>query len=801
MPPGVLGQREVDSDSSRFQLLIDAVTEYAIYMLDLDGLITSWNSGGQRLKGYKAAEIIGQHHSRFFTPQDLATGEPGKHLAQALVGGHCESEQWLVRKDGTLFLALTVVQTVKNQNGHLIGFAVVTRDITDRHLAQEALLASERRFRYLVEGVTDYAIYMLDPNGVVTNWNAGAERIKGYTANEIVGHHFSTFYAREDRRAGLPAQVLDMAAREGRYEAEGWRVRKDGARFWAAVVVDAIRDNEGRLIGFVKITRDITERREAQELLRDSERQFSMLIDGVSDYALYMLDPNGIVTSWNSGAERIKGYRASEIIGQHFSTFYTDNERVAGAPVRSLLIAGEQGRYEAEGWRVRKDGSLFWANVVIDAVRDEQGKLVGFAKITRDITERRDAQKALQEAQVQLAHSQKMDALGQLTGGVAHDFNNLLTIVLGNLRHLQRVVGDDARAQQALQSINLAAKRGATLTRQLLSFSRRQSLQPTAVRLDQDVAALRSMLGSALGGSVKLVTTIPSDIWTIWIDPSELELALLNLAINARDAMPKGGIVTIRAENVRAERGEVPENLEGEFVALTVADTGSGIPTDIKAKVFDPFFTTKQPDKGTGLGLSQVHGFVHQAGGTIALDSEMGKGTRVTLFFPRSTNHPATATDSQGRETTAAGGRALLLEDNPEVLSVSRSFLEELGYCVNAATDAATALEASEDAPYDLVLSDIVMAGAMNGLEFARILRAKYPDQKILLVTGYSEAAEEAAKEFTVVRKPYLFADLTRALARLNALTPPQRADAEKVVNLSQVKRDRDAKSPSPSRE
>src|SRR5262249_20577483 len=236
--------------------------------------------------------------------------------------------------------------------------------------------------RMVVEGVIDYAMYMLDPSGIVTNWNPGAERLKGYTSHEIIGQHFSKFYTREERAAGLPGRVLKTAAREGRYEAKGWRVGKNGSRFWALVVVDAIHNEKGELEGFAKVTRDMTERRLAQESLRDSERQFRLLVAGVTDYALFMLDPNGIVSTWNAGAERIKGYAANEIIGQHFSRFYSERDRATGRPARALYAATQKGRFAGEGWRVRKDGSLFWADVVIDGIRDEEGQLIGFAKIT-----------------------------------------------------------------------------------------------------------------------------------------------------------------------------------------------------------------------------------------------------------------------------------------------------------------------------------------------------------------------------------------------------------------------------------
>src|SRR5581483_11997047 len=307
---------------------------------------------------------------------------------------------------------------------------------------------------------------MLDPNGVIVNWNAGAERMKGYKAEEIIGNHFSRFYSKEERQAGLPAKVLETAAKEGHHQDEGWRIRKDGSRFWASVEIDAIRDPEGRLIGFGKVTRDVSERQAAQEALRSSERQFRLLMDGIRDYAIYMLDPGGVISSWNAGAERIKGYSANEIIGHHFSRFYTEADRAAGAPVRALVTAASEGRFEAEGWRVRKDGSAFWASVVVDRIQDENGKLLGFAKITRDITERRNAQLALQEVQAQRVQAQKMEALGHLTGGVAHDFNNLLMIIGGQNQILKRLTRDVPRSQRAVDGIEMAIGRGAALTRQ-----------------------------------------------------------------------------------------------------------------------------------------------------------------------------------------------------------------------------------------------------------------------------------------------------------------------------------------------
>jgi PAS domain S-box-containing protein len=755
-------------DPQRFDLLVDALSDYAIYMLDSEGFITTWNAGAERIKGYRPAEIIGQHFSRFFTAEDQAAGLPEKILAAARAAGRHEAEGWRVRKDGSRFWANAIAQPVHDEHGSPIGFAKITRDITERVAVQNALVESERGFRLLAEGVLDYAICMLDPSGVVTSWNAGAERLKGYTPEEILGQHFSRFYTKEDRAAGLPAIVLATAAREGRYEAEGWRVRKDGGRFWGSVVVHAIRNEAGHLQGFAKLTRDITERRAAQEALHESERQFRLLIEGVTDYALYMLDPNGIITSWNAGAQRIKGYPAEEIIGQHVSRFYTERDRAAGIPTRVLYAAAREGRFEAEGWRVRKDGTMFWANVVVDAIRDERGKLVGFAKITRDITERRNAQLALQEAQAQRAHAQKMDALGQLTGGVAHDFNNLLMVVSGHIRTLKNAVAGDAKAARAAEAIELAAQRGETLTRQLLTFARRQTVNPMIIHVSERVEAFRTMLASSIGGSAQLVTTIGPETWPVKVDPSELELSLVNLVLNARDAMPNGGMVALTAENVTLARGDIEANIAGDFVALRVTDTGTGIAPDVLERVFDPFFTTKQVDKGSGLGLSQVHGFAHQSGGTVRIESALGKGTTVTLYLPRA-RADAPAASGEVQIESVRGGSVLVVDDNPDVADVSTGMLEQLGYDVHRARDAATALAAIEQHAFDLVVSDIVMPGDMDGLALARALRERQPALPVLLVTGYSQAAAEAAPEFTVMRKPFQLAELSRATARMIA--------------------------------
>jgi PAS domain S-box-containing protein len=764
------------SKSSRrgrsLELLLDSLDDHAIFTLDVEGRVTSWSAGAENLYGHSAEAVLGQPQAWFFSLEDRHARRPEEIREQAQRDGHVDVEGWRLRKGGSRFWATGSVHAMHDEAGELAGYAVVTRDTTAQREAQHALLESERRFRLLVEGVVDSAIYMLDVNGVITAWNRGAERIKGYRSEEIVGQHFGVFYTAGERQAGLPARDLQAALREGHQESEGWRLRKDGSRFWASTAIDPIHDEDGRLIGFAKITRDVSQRRAAEEALADSERQFRLLISSIVDYALYTLDPNGIVTSWNPGAEHIKGYTADEIVGQHFSRFYTDVDRAAGLPAQALQTATAQGRYEAERWRVRKDGSLFWASVIIDPIRDADGRLVGFAKITRDITERHNAQQELQRAHDQLAQAQKMEALGKLTGGVAHDFNNLLMVVSGHAQLLRRRLASDERGLRSLDALEAAAKRGEDLTRHLLAFSRRQRLQPTSVALPDQVEALKELLTTSLPPSIQLSLAFPPDLWPVQVDPNELELGLLNLAVNGRDAMAKGGALSVEASNVTLAGAEADGGLSGDFVAIQVSDTGEGIPPDILPRIFDPFFTTKDVSKGTGLGLSQVYGFAEQSGGRVTVASELGRGSTFTLYLPRSGAQPQAAPESAPAED-GAGACILLVEDNPEVAEVAAGMLEQLGHRVEVASNAAAALEVLRGplSP-DLVFSDIVMAGELDGVGLARRLREENPSLPVLLATGYSQAAEPLGGEFPILRKPYRMQDLSRAIGALLARPP-----------------------------
>jgi len=617
--------------------------------------------------------------------------------------------------------------------------------------------SEQQRFQLLVNSITDYAIYMLDRTGRVATWNPGAERFKGYTADEIIGQNFSVFFTPEDQVAGLPQRALKIALAEGRFEAEGWRVRKDGSRFWANAILDPILDPQGNHVGFAKVTRDITAKREQEKALRDSEERFRMLVQGVRDYAIYMLDTEGRVTNWNSGAQGIKGYTAEEIVGQHFSRFYTDEDRARGEPQFALETALREGKYEREAWRVRKDGSPFWASVVLDPIFDESGKHIGFAKITRDITERKKAQEQLEETQASLVQSQKLQALGELTGGIAHDFNNLMTVIAGSADFLLRKPDlPDEKRRQYLEAIGETADRASTLTNHLLAFGRRQPIKPEVLDLNVRLDAIADMLARTLGSVIHIELDLQPGAARVEVDAAQLETAILNAAVNARDAMPGGGTLTLSTRAVH-ENG-------AEFIALAIRDTGTGMPKEVIDRAFEPFFTTKEVGKGTGLGLSQIHGFAAQAGGRAEIGSEEGRGTTITFMLPRTEKNVALAVPSASMSDLPEGLRVLLVEDNPQVRDFAEGLLLDLGCKVVPADSAQAALKLLEAEPIDLVLSDVVMPG-MSGVELARRMLESHPDVPVLLATGYSDEIVKRGSEFEVLAKPFGAADLSKAMA------------------------------------
>ena len=665
-------------------------------------------------------------------------------------------------------------------------------------MVQEVLHESEQYHQHILEALP-VAIYTTDASGKITYFNQAAADLAGRRPQLGSDEWCVTWRLYRPDGTSLPHDECPMALtlKQGRpiRGQEAIAERPDGTRVPFMPYPTPLFDGDGRLVGAVNLLMDISDQKRAEtqakqmealleervehrtqalvetaDKLKESEQTFRLLVQSVTDYAIFMLDPDGHVANWNAGAERIKGYRRAEIIGRHFSSFYTEEDRDAGLPARALAIAVCEGRFENEGWRVRKDGSRFWANVIVDPIHDEQGKLMGFAKVTRDMTERRQVEEKLRQ-------SQKMDALGQLTGGVAHDFNNLLTVIMGNLEMLGRSpqVGRAARPEprvlRALASAMEGAQRATTLTQRLLAFSRQQALQPKTIDPNRLVHRLTDMLRRTLGEQVTIETRLAAGIGRINADPLELDNAILNLAVNARDAMPQGGTLTIETANI--DDGPWDKIWGGDgvpHVLIAVRDNGSGMDRETAARAFDPFFTTKEIGRGTGLGLSQVHGFVRQSGGQVLIDSRPGAGTTVRIYLPRLPDDAeedeliggVPETDvPQGSETV------LVVEDDDGVRAFSTDVLRELGYRVLEAPNAGAALEILDrQQDVRLLFTDIGLPGAMSGRQLSDEARQRRPELRVLLTTGYARDsiihAGRLEPGVTLITKPFNFADLTK---------------------------------------
>lgn len=503
------------------------------------------------------------------------------------------------------------------------------------------------------------------------------------------------------------------------------------------------------------------------------EQRFRLLVANVRDYAIYLLDPKGYISSWNAGAERFKGYKEQEIIGSHFSRFYTPEDRAAGVPERALKTALLEGKFEAEGWRVRKDGTRFWASVVIDPVRNEEGELVGFAKITRDLTEKKRADDALAEANAALFQAQKMEAVGQLTGGVAHDFNNLLAVISNGLDVLSmrlQAHGD----VKLVATMRRAVDRGAKLTQQLLAFARQQPLKVERCDLNVLIRGFEVVLRRAVNSSIKFELKLDARIARVQIDAARFEAALLNLVVNARDAMPDGGSLTISTSNYTLEEGEPGKLAPGTYVQVSVSDTGTGMTPEVVSRAFEPFFTTKEVGHGTGLGLSQVYGFIAQSGGDARIQSTLGAGTTITLFLPVFESEDGEDDAEEGEETSIhAAERVLVVDDEGDLLDIAAELFRSLGYDVVTASNGVQANEIlSLQDDISILFTDVVMPGTIDGISLARLARARKPEMKIILASGYPLPALRAAHgdldEFTFLDKPYRLTDLMTKLSKIS---------------------------------
>lgn len=606
--------------------------------------------------------------------------------------------------------------------------------------------------RLLFDTAVD-ALIVMKSDGTVADWNDRAVDMFGWSRADAIGRSLAELVIptryREAHHRGLKLYLETGQAKVLGRRVELSALRRTGEEFPVELSISPFGD--GKM--FVGCLRDITTHVEAKKTSQIHELQFQFLVQGVKDYAIYMLDPQGRVATWNWGGRNIKGYNSEEIIGEHFSRFFTDEDRRNDLPARALDKARQEGQFEAEGWRVRKDGSRFWASAVITRIHDETGKLLGFAKVTRDITERHEAQTALDQAREQLVQAQKMESIGQLTGGVAHDFNNLLTIIIGNLETAQRHAsnlsgGVAAQLTRVIGNAMNGARRAATLTQRLLAFSRRQPLNPKPLDINKFIATSVDFLQRSLGETIEVQAVGGGGLWQVEIDSSQLEISLLNLALNARDAMSDGGKLTIETSNAFLDQDYCrsnPEVVPGQYVLIAVSDTGTGMTKEMLGRAFEPFFTTKEVGQGTGLGLSQVYGFVKQSRGHVKIYSEPGEGTTVKIYLPRLVVAASTIQEDIRAGETAGEGLGeiiLVVEDDADVRAYVVEALRELNYNVLEAPDASVALNLTgrTDSHIDLLLTDVVLPG-MNGRELAKRMQSQQPSMKVLFMTGYSRNA------------------------------------------------------------
>ncbi|MCH2242680.1 MAG: PAS domain S-box protein, partial [Aquabacterium sp.] len=628
-PPQPGGQTISDllaaGNDEAYRRLVDGIRDYAVFFLTPQGHIASWNAGAQAIKGYAPHEIIGRHFSVFYTDDALARGWPAEELRRAAASGRLEDEGWRLRKDGSRFWANVVITAVRGADGTLLGYSKVTRDLTERRAQEQRLAESERNLRLLVSSVVDYAIYRMDPQGVITSWNRGAERIKGYSAQEAIGRHFSMFYLPQDVADGVPQQGLRRAERHGRHATEGWRVRKDGSRLWASITITAIRDEDGTLLGYSKVTRDLTERRQHEEELRQREENLRLLVEGVKDHAMFLLDEDGRVRTWNSGARSVFGFDADQVLGHDASLLYTEDDRQAGQLSAELASAQRSGVLRAEGWRRRAQGERFWAETATTHLTHDDGRTRGFVQIVRDLTERRRVEALEDEGR----------RLSEFIAMLSHELRN----PLAPIRHATAVLQHAPDAALAARSVEVIDRQLTHLTRlvdDLLDVTRltrgkiRLDAQP--VDLGETVRqAVESTLPTLRGHGHALDLHLPSAPLRVSADPTRLNQVVVNLVNNAAKYTPAGGRIEVR---LQAREG---------FAVLQVTDNGIGMSQALLQRVFDPFVQgargLDRSEGGLGIGLALVRSIVVLHGGTVtAASAGPGQGSTFTVTLPL---HPA----------------------------------------------------------------------------------------------------------------------------------------------------------------
>ena len=625
----------------------------------------------------------------------------------------------------------------RDEAGRATQLIGTVQDVTDRHLAIAALRASEQRYRRMVENTSE-GVWTYDAQAITTFVNTRMAEMLGYTVAEVVGQPIYLFMDETDRDA---AEALVGQRSRGIAGRSDFRLRrKNGTHLWVSIQSNPLFDAAGRLEAVLALLTDVSARR-----IADEARARLVAIVASSEDAILSTSLDGAITSWNRGAEKLYQYTADEIIGQHASLLIPSSNVVAeDLRIRESIQRAEPiQHYETR--RRRKDGSVVEVALTISPIRDVGGVVIGASGIARDLTARREAEAALERTEEQFRQAQKMEAVGRLAGGIAHDFNNLLSIILSYSSLAVDALKEGDPLRDDMLAIQSAGERATQLTRQLLAFSRRQILQPRVIDLNAIVDGMQSMLRRLLGEDVELAVRTAPDIGRTLADPGQIEQVVLNLAVNARDAMLDGGMLTIETANVSLSASSISGPLEvaaGDYVMLAVSDNGTGMDDATRGRIFEPFFTTKEPGKGTGLGLSTVFGIVKQSGGTVSVYSEPGHGTTFKVYLPR-TDQVADAAVSVGAPALRRGTETILLvEDEEEVRVVARTILLKHGYQVLEAANGGEALLIAQDfeSNIDLLLTDVVMP-RLSGRRVAEHLAKQRPGMRVLFISGYTDDA------------------------------------------------------------
>jgi PAS domain S-box-containing protein len=744
-----------DSQADLFRRLVESVRDYAIFMLTPTGHIASWNSGAQLIKQYTAEEAIGQHFSIFYPPEAVQSGWPEEELRRAVRDGRFEDEGWRVRKDGTRFWANVVITALIGSSGELLGFAKVTRDLTERRSHEERLKSSERSVRLLIESVRDYAIFMLDSEGRITSWNPGAERINGYRSHEVIGRPFTIFYTEEAIARGWPEEELRMARRDGRFEDEGWRVRKDGSLIWANVVITAVRDESGELIGFSKVTRDLTERRRQEERLRASEESLRLIVDGVRDHAMFLLDTSGRIVSWNAAAQQVLGYESGDVIGRDAAVLHPPEQQDAGLPQAEMRSAEHAGVLKTESWRRKSDGTNIWVSATITALRDREGKSKGFVHILRDLTEQRRIEELEAEGRRVL----------EFIAMLSHELRNPLAPIRTAVGLLKLPQGQ----KEATRYADMIGRQVTHLTRlvdDLLDVRRittgkieleRSTLElNTVVQLSLD--SMRSTLEAQ--GHTSEINLAPQPIFVNG-DVVRLTQVVVNLLSNGAKYTPRGGHIEVAVARNHA------------FARVEVSDNGIGMTNALLQRAFDPFVQGERspgrPEGGLGIGLTLVRKIVELHGGSVmAASAGPGRGSKFTVTLQLANEERnAVAVPSTPRAKT---GTILVVDDNGDAAESLVELLRAWGHDVLVAFSGQQAIDIAMEHALATVLLDIGLPD-MSGYDVARRLRQIPGLQRtrIVATTGYGlqsdrDASVEAGFDAYLV-KPIDHEEVIRLIA------------------------------------